>query len=338
MFCAYLCLTNHCNTSAKLNRYQEFSKPTPMEHFRKLTFLEKTWLKYTNRTAYQTYKSDLAKQEDNTEALFLQQMHDFNRLTRNFADLKNPPYTFKHSGNLGDVIYALPTIQHASQGQASTLYLHLNQPSVYTFDHPLGGVMLNEKILEMFVPLFEAQPYISHVKPYAGEEIDADFDLMRKLPIPLDRGDIARWYAYIFNVYPDLAQPCLHVSPDTSYADCMVLARSQRYNNPHIDYSFLKQYKNLVFVGVEQEYALMKAVIPHLAYTPVKDFLALARLIKGAKLFIGNQSFPFAIAEALKVPRLLEAYHACPNVIVHGANGYDFHFQTPFETLVKKLY
>ncbi len=70
----------------------------------------------------------------------------------------------------------------------------------------------------------------------------------------------------------------------------------------------------------------------------VSDFLQLAQLIAGSRLFIGNQSLPFAIAEALKVNRLLEVYYKAPNVAVSGRNGYDFCFQQQFEYLVRTRY
>jgi ADP-heptose:LPS heptosyltransferase len=82
----------------------------------------------------------------------------------------------------------------------------------------------------------------------------------------------------------------------------------------------------------------MKKKIPHLIYRPVRDFLEMASVIAGAKLFIGNQSFPFSLAEALKANRLLEVYFECPNVTVYGENGFDFSFQPQFEKLIRMRY
>ncbi len=64
----------------------------------------------------------------------------------------------------------------------------------------------------------------------------------------------------------------------------------------------------------------------------------MASLIAGAKLFIGNQSFPFSVAEGLKANRLLEVSANCPDVSVNGENGHEFYFQEHFESLVKRLY
>jgi hypothetical protein len=63
----------------------------------------------------------------------------------------------------------------------------------------------------------------------------------------------------------------------------------------------------------------------------------MATLINSCKLFIGNQSFPFSIAEGLKVNRLLEVYHLSPNVIVEGKGAQDFLYQPQFEKTVEQL-
>ena len=45
----------------------------------------------------------------------------------------------------------------------------------------------------------------------------------------------------------------------------------------------------------------------------------------------------YAIAESLKVPRLLEACPEMPYVHPVGKNAYDFYFQEHFENYVKLL-
>ena len=114
--------------------------------------------------------------------------------------------------------------------------------------------------------------------------------------------------------------------------------RSLRRLNKFIDYSFLSSYKNKVFVGLENEYKDLENKINNLEYYDSKDFLELASIIKNSKIFIGNLSFGYSMAEALKVPRLLESAPDFPLVYPNGGNAYDFYFQTHFEDLVKNLY
>jgi ADP-heptose:LPS heptosyltransferase len=49
----------------------------------------------------------------------------------------------------------------------------------------------------------------------------------------------------------------------------------------------------------------------------------MAECIASCKFFIGNQSSPFAVAEQLKVPRIVEVYPQAPNVIPTGGLAYD---------------
>lgn len=247
---------------------------------------------------------------------------------------------FKHSGNSGDIIYAIPTMLALSQGRQFDLLLNLNCPAFYAehYKHPLGNVMLNQKMFDMLSPLLRTQEYVSACDVYDAQEIDADLDVMRDYPLLLERGNIARWYFLIFPGTYDLNQSWLKVTPDSEMSESIVVARSLRYRAPNIDYSILNRYSRVYFVGVLEEYEALKEMVPGLIYRPVNDFLEMASVIAGAKLFIGNQSFPFSLAEALKINRLLEVYFECPNVTVYGDKGFDFAFQPQFEKLVKMRY
>ena len=55
------------------------------------------------------------------------------------------------------------------------------------------------------------------------------------------------------------------------------------------------------------------------------------QLIKSCKFFLGNMSLFYPMAEALKVPRLLEACPEFPVVQPVGIDAYDFYFQPHFE-------
>ncbi len=292
---------------------------------RKLTFIEKLILRQRNYEKYKDYK-------------YAERLNK----TTFYTDLDYPAktdYHFKHSGNAGDIIYSIPAAL-AIAGNANVHYrLSLGMKGVYgKSPHPLGNLMLNEKMVEMLAPLLTTHSQIESCSvQQPSDKIDIDLDLVRSHPIAMGAGHIARWYFYVFAVNADLGKPWLFATPDSSVKDTIVIARSQRYRAPGIDYSFLKKYPNLLFVGVEQEWKEMQQMLPKIEYRPVKDFLELAQVIGGSKLFIGNQSFPFSIAEGLKTKRLLEVYWRAPNVIPEGSNGYDFYFQPQFEKLVEKL-
>jgi hypothetical protein len=310
-----------------------------------MNFLYKAFLKATNRDLYRRKKLEEHSKRIEKE------LQKFEKESQKFIDqakalqFEFPPenkehYTFRHSGNSGDIIYSLPTLFALTSGVKATLYLNLDQPANYAVTrgtHPLGKVMLDSKMFSMLRPLLLSQPKISQCESFNGETIDYDLDIFRNSLFPQHAGNIARWYFLHFAVNADLGKPWLHVNPNQTVSDYIVVARSLGYHSPGIDYSFLDKYGKLLFVGVPEEFEAIRKMLPSIEYYPVSDFLELAEVIAGSKLFIGNQSFPFSIAEAMKVRRVLEVCYFCPNVIVEGSDGYDFCYQPQFERIIDRL-
>lgn len=300
-----------------------------------MNFLRRIITKYTDKQAYAIYK------ENRREEDLFSRISQVNTQTLDLPCKSG--YSFKHSGNCGDIIYAMPAMLALTaepEGADISLYLQTGRQVPYqnTITHPLGNVSLNDRMVEMIKPLILSQKRFGCCEKHHEQPVDYDFDAIRDCPLMLDRGNISRWYFLLFPGYYDLGSPWLTVEPSTVTRAAIVVARSSRYRAPFIDYRFLQGYPNVYFVGLEEEYIDMREQIPDMTFLKVTDFLELAELIAGSRLFIGNQSFPFAIAEALKVNRLLEVYYKAPNVIVAGRNGFDFCFQKQFEYLVKTRY
>ena len=93
----------------------------------------------------------------------------------------------------------------------------------------------------------------------------------------------------------------------------------------------------MLFIGLHNEYLDLKKQIKNLEFHECKNFLEMAQIIQSSKLFIGNLSFGYTIAEGLKKPRLLESYLDFPLVYPNGKSGYEFYFQTHFEKYVKNF-
>ncbi|SDR94932.1 hypothetical protein SAMN05216490_0258 [Mucilaginibacter mallensis] len=310
--------------------------------FKKRNIISKLWLKYTDRAAYVTYKWDLANYGESEQINFLIGSEKLNTTAKINAVINSTgKLNLLHSGNAGDIIYALPTIKkiYETTGVHINLLLKLNQPSkIQAFRaHPLGNVMLNQKMADMLFPLIQSQEYIRTTAVYTNQVIDIDLDYFRAGFIPMNTGNIARWCSYITGFSPDLWKKWLIVTPDTDFSDTIIVARSGRYHNETINYSFINKYNNLKFIGVKSEYDDIKKFIPKIEWIEVEDFLQMARMIAGCKFFIGNQSFPYSIAEALKVPRILEVAFDVINVVPEGENGHDFFLQDHFESLVESL-
>jgi hypothetical protein len=245
---------------------------------------------------------------------------------------------FKHSGNTGDIIYSLSVIKEICDKQKAkaVLYLFLDKPSTFTDkSHPVGSVMLNQVMFDMLKPLLESQPYILDVFDVKKEEnamVDIDLDKFREEYKNLSAGDIRMWYGNFLNYQIDMSAPVLSVLQEQN--DYIVINRTQRYNNPLIDYSIIdKLNKKVFFVGTETEWKVMNTHF-RCEHYKVSNFLEMAKLIAGSSLFVGNQSMAFAIAEQMKHPRILEQYFNAPNVIPQGGTYSVFHTQQQFESII----
>jgi hypothetical protein len=306
---------------------------------KKLTILQKWYLKYTNKTQYKKYKIAIQQESfSSTKSDEYFAMLSANITHPSLENNNRNPTTFLHSGNCGDIIYALPTILTLKKNGKASIFLNTSPKKVHEVYHTSDYVSFNDEMAKMLIPLLLFQPEIVNCEIFNGQNIDYDLDIFRSYTFFQDRGSISRWYFYIFGISAPLYNPWLVAPKDISVSDCIIIARSKRYRNPLIDYSFLKKYPNLIFIGIEEEYDDIKLIIPSIKWRKVVNFLEMASLINGCKFFVGNQSFPFSLAEGLKVNRLLEVYYKIPNVIVEGSGANDFMYQPQFESLVESLY
>ncbi len=312
--------------------------------FKKKNLIGKLWLKYRDYNKYKQYKWELKNYTEQEALNFFLGDERLDTQEKIVAVAKKEGLlNIIHSGNAGDVIYALPTIKKIAEvtGVPVVLYLRLNQPlpdPIFSNKpHSMGAVMIGNGTAAKLITLLKTQSYLSDVRVYENQKIHIDLDFFRSKTIPLTNANIARWCGYVTGVTPELWRPWLFVEPDTSFNDKIVLARSERYRNSTIDYSFLKNYDNVIFIGIPSEYEDMKKHIPGLKLHDTSSFLERAKIIAGCRLFIGNQSFPYSLAEALKCPRILEGYYHVPHVIPEGENAHDFYFQNHLESLVKRL-
>ena len=247
--------------------------------------------------------------------------------------------SFLHSGHLGDIVNSLPVIKELSKKKTCNLYIEKNKKipeHVISKEKSASKVYLKETPIIKLIPLLKKQEFINKVEIFNDQNIDVDLNFFRELPINFNI-DSVRWYSHLTGCFPDLSEPYLNVEANEKFKDYIVIMRSLRRQNKFIDYSFLSSYKKLVFIGLKDEFDDLKKSIKNLEYFDSKDFLELASIIKNAKIFIGNLSFGYALAEALKVTRLLESAPNFPLVYPNGGSGYDFYFQNHFEDLINKL-
>src|SRR6478609_10104190 len=128
---------------------------------------------------------------------------------------------FKHSGNTGDIIYALAGMKQVCEkyNKQAKIYIWLDRKGFYYegATHPLGEVTMNDYMYKLLKPLLLAQPWVKSVKKYAGQDIQIDLDLVRQRNVNMPYGHIARWYFYIWpDMACDLSKPWLEVRDENT--------------------------------------------------------------------------------------------------------------------------
>jgi hypothetical protein len=235
-----------------------------------------------------------------------------------------------HSGHLGDVIYSLSSAYAAFElhNKPIDFYIGFNLKNGVP-GHPSGGFTMNDVTYNYIKPLLEYQPWVNKVEKHTNQPIDYNFDWFRDIGINLSSGDIRMWHWALFPELNNgvLKQPLIKPDRDLEYLnDSIIINLSKRYRNNTINYSILEPIASkCLFVGLDDEFtAFNRAYMMGIKRLHVKDALHMCQIISSCKLFIGNQSSSYAIAEQLKVPRLLEIYNFCPNVIPIGGEAYGY--------------
>jgi len=219
---------------------------------------------------------------------------------------------FKHSGDIGDLIYCLPVIKGFGGGELKLSYnSNIKNPLFKGF---------NENILESLRPLLLRQSYIYDVGVYKGEEDVINLDRFKELP--LSKINICKETLKLFGL------PLTYALEPWLFAESLRVARvifhrSLRYQSKTpIILQRLKNYLNkfrnsCVFVGFKNEWESFCETLGEIVYYPTDDFWKLACVIAGADIFIGNQSAPMAIAIGLGKPYVQEVCRYCPNCIFY---------------------
>ena len=257
----------------------------------------------------------------------------------NLALKKKDEISFLHSGHLGDIINSLPLIKEISKTKKCKLYIESNKlmpEHAYDPIHPFGKYYLNDSSVNKIIPLLSKQNYLQKVEIYNKQPIDINLNLFREIGINFNIDSI-RWYFHLTGIHGSLNEPYLLNIDNHHIKDKIIIIRSKRRKNYLINYNFINNYKNILFLGLKSEYEDLKKEIPNLEFYDCKDFLEMAQIIRSCKLFIGNLSFGYTLAEALKKPRLLESGPGFPLVYPNGADAFDFYFQEHFEDNFKKL-
>ena len=263
---------------------------------------------------------------------YIANVHDFGKA--HFDSIQNLISTIKpqksnavgfHSGDMGDVIYAIPTMR--SLGITKLL---LNPLNWY-------GTKMNLDYIKVLKPLIESQGIKCYIpEPDKIIKFDYDLDAQRYMNQNMCFDHLGQCQANALKAVVDLEEPWIYDIDRIEHVD-VIIARSARYHNSFIDFkellSAIPDKSTIAFVGLEDEFDEFKKMFPdkEIWFTWVENLLQLAELIAGCKLFIGNQSTPYAIAEGLKVSRLQETCEYVPNCLPSGSEFFSFMFKEDME-------
>lgn len=232
-------------------------------------------------------------------------------------DLVDRPMIFHHSGDAGDVIYSLPVIKSMGGG-----VLFLSTDNRHPWPKPTrwqqgGG---DPAWAGSLATLLDRQPYIwrtlhTHGFPFST---DIDLNLFREFyrtNRPELWDSLFTLHCKAFGIsYPE-NEPWLQVEQVRKVPGRdIVVNRTQRFNNPDFPWVQLVQRfgSRMVFIGTALEHAQFArfGTVPRVE---TKNLLEAAQVIAGARVFIGNQSCPLAIAHGLCKNAIVEEWKQNPN-------------------------
>ncbi len=204
--------------------------------------------------------------------------------------------SFKHSGDLGDIIYAMAVIRAMGGG-----FLHLTYKN-----HGVRESMTEQKARSV-ASLLVNQQYIKGWKfePNDRIQVNHDFDNFRR---HLGPGiSLLDAQFRLMDLEPDHS-PWLTVPPEVVAP--VVFARSARYHSR--EFNWKKIYERwgrvAVFVGTRTEHEAFEKAVGSVIYYPTTDLWSLAQVISGCSLMVANQSCPLAIGLGIGTNIIMEEF------------------------------
>jgi hypothetical protein len=216
----------------------------------------------------------------------------------------NRPTVFHHSGDMGDIIYALPAIRAMGGG------LLLMSQSCY---RPMPPRELpSQRTWSILAPLLHIQPYIWRLRLASKfpESTEYNFNDFRINYTPSTGSIMQKQLAVCGAEWPQ-DKPWLNVDFKVTIPDRPILISHcprRRQYSPNFPWGELvERYgKKMAFVGLPDEHEIFIRDFGNVPLFQTKDALDLARMIAGCKVFIGTQSMPMAIAIGLGKNSIME--------------------------------
>ena len=205
---------------------------------------------------------------------------------------KTENLSFKHSGRLGDIIYALPLIKAMVERISTKADLYILNDDYYEVNgaafHPGQGVTVSLSLFNYISPLVNAIAYIDKVTYCSNSEVPkeaVDLDSFKKQKFNLLASGNQVWYRKAHSVPVAIEEKWIIwkdeiVLPEMPVYNVLV-SKSTRYYNKSLNYKFLDELENVGFIGLEMEYEDFKKrnQLSKLQFVPTEDALEVAVLL-----------------------------------------------------------
>jgi len=236
--------------------------------------------------------------------------------------------TFKHSGDLGDIIYSLAAIKHLGGGILlldTTGGLEEEWCKKQCID---GKTKFNKIGFDFIRSLIEAQDYIEECREWSPEDkVDVNLNGFReKFSDPNSRSktknllDLHMDFLGLDEWDPNKAW--LQETSKTSHDRKIIVCRSPRMQS---NYPWFQSNKFLfrdqaIFMGLDKEHEFFEWTfgieIPHVK---VSNALEMLNYIAACDLFVGNSTFALSLAIGLgSVDIIQEVEHHFPTTVFDG--------------------
>ncbi len=165
-------------------------------------------------------------------------------------------------------------------------------------------------------------PAISPLNPFNLKIENIDFNLDKFRLQDWRKHHLAICHSMAFGLYVNLYKKWIDLGEDLPTGDYVVVSFSPRYRSLTREFwiDVLSGLDKVVAIGVPQEFYCMQGITAD--FVTCSNMLEMARIIGGSRLFIGNPGLTYAIAEGLKVPRIVEMSAEFPNAYPIGRSGY----------------
>jgi len=242
--------------------------------------------------------------------------------------------TFRHAGDVGDLIASLPVVRHLGGG---TMFL---EAATYT------RVPLTRENWRGIDRILRAQPYIFGVEEWRGQQVNVNLNDFRarlfksvRMGVSKDKS-LVDWHLESHSV-PANAKDTAWLSIEPKKIERVVFNRTGAgrighhiYHNPQFPWHYVwKKYrKEAVFVGLQEEHEVFCATCGEVPHVQTKDLYEAAQVISGCDLFVGNQSACLWLAEGMKKRIVLEVWPQGPNSLIFRpdvTHGWDRKVQLP---------